>query len=790
MSDYSLLNDPEMAEIFEGFVVETAEILEKLDLELVELESHPDDVELLNEIFRAFHTIKGTSGFLGLVKLQQVTHKGEDLLNKLRKGEVQLNDDIMDAILLSYDTIKDLVEVISETKTEDFDTEPTLAKLDEVLSNLNGAGNSAVTADSAPAEEEKVAEEETETPQKPEEDAEEGKESVVSEKAEVSEAEVSKELVEEPEGDYSLLHDESMAEIFEGFVVETNEILEKLDLDLVELEDRPDDEELLNEIFRSFHTIKGTSGFLGLVKLQKVTHNCEDLLNKLRKGEIQLNEEIMDSILLAYDTIKGLVEVISNEKAENFPVAETLTKLTNLIAYLNGHKQEKKPAEPKHEDSEEKSPAEETAQAPEVKKEVKKAPEKKPQVNKAQAVKPKAQNETIRVEVERLDELLNIVQELVLGRNRLLQINNVVSQEREGTRLSSDLSEATQQIDLMTTELQLAVMKTRMVKIGKVFNRFRRMIRDLSKDMNKKVDLQIYGEDTELDKTLIEEIYDPLVHMVRNSVDHGLEFPEEREKVGKNPVGTVILSATQEGNNIIITIEDDGHGIDPEVIKRKAIEKNIITEEKAKELSRTDILNLIFAPGFSTAQKVSNVSGRGVGMDVVKTNVTKLRGIIDIETEVGKGSKFIIKLPITLAIIQGLLVQIGNETVVIPLNTVIEVVRVSKEEIYSLNMHDVIKLRDEVIPLLDLGESLFENPEKEMKDWQYIVVVGIAERRFGLKVDRMLGQEEIVIKSMGKYLGNIPGIAGSTIMGDGSVVIIADIAEIVNIEEKKENAKN
>ncbi len=788
MSDYSLLNDPEMAEIFEGFVVETAEILEKLDLDLVELEERPDDEELLNEIFRAFHTIKGTSGFLGLVKLQQVTHKGEDLLNKLRKGEVQLDDQIMDAILLSYDTIKELVAVISETKTEEYDTSSTLAKLEEVLSNLNGAGKSIEAA------------KELQNSEAVEETEQKAEDNIIEEEQTEGEVEVNdtseNEVVQqvaveetEPEGDYSLLHDESMAEIFEGFIVETNEILEKLDLDLVELETHPDDEELLNEIFRSFHTIKGTSGFLGLVKLQKVTHNCEDLLNKLRKGEIQLNEEIMDAILLAFDTIKSLVEVIANEKTEDFPVAGTLSTLVNLIASLNNSKASEKRVEKNEVKS---SKPVETEQVASKQQEVSTNKETKSvtKPKSTSATKSKPQNETIRVEVERLDELLNIVQELVLGRNRLLQINNLVAQEREGTTISHDLSEATQQIDLMTTELQLAVMKTRMVKIGKVFNRFRRMIRDLSKDMNKKVELQIFGEETELDKTLIEEIYDPLVHMVRNSVDHGLELPEEREKVGKNPVGKVVLSAKQEGNNIIITIEDDGHGIDPEVIKRKAIEKNIITEEKAKELSRKDILNLIFAPGFSTAKVVSNVSGRGVGMDVVKTNVTKLRGIIDIETEVGKGSKFIIKLPITLAIIQGLLVQIGKETVVIPLNTVIEVVRVSKEQINSVNMHEVIKLRDTVIPLLDLGKNLFDNKESEQKDWQYIVVVGIAEKRLGLKVDHMLGQEEIVIKSLGKYLGNVPGIAGSTIMGDGSVVVIADIAEIVNIEEQKKNAED
>ncbi len=635
--------------------------------------------------------------------------------------------------------------------------------------------------------------------------------------------------------DYSALNDPMMAEILESFLVETREILEKLDVDLMELENRPDDKDLLNEIFRSFHTIKGTSGFLGLEKLQKVTHRCEDLLNKLRKGEISLNEEIMDAILLAYDTIKALVDVIEANKNEDYDTSEVVEKLTNLIEALNAGASGAQPAEQKEEPEkveEEQAPAETSEEAEETEekeeeKEVQEekeeeiheeaveekeekteepaakpekteepktekkeeAPKPKPQEPKkpAQQVAAKKADSTIRVEVERLDDLLNIVQELVLGRNRLLQVNNTVLQEFEGTEISRALSEATQQIDLMTTELQLAVMKTRMVKIGKVFNRFPRVIRDLSKMTGKKVRLEIVGEETELDKTLIEEINDPLVHMVRNSVDHGIEPPEEREKLGKDPTGTITLSAEQEGNNIIIVIEDDGRGIDPEKIKAKAIEKGIITPEKAEEMNKNDILNLIFAPGFSTAQKVSNVSGRGVGMDVVKTNVTKLRGIINIETEVGKGSKFIIKLPITLAIIQGLLVQIDTEVVVIPLNTVIEVVRVSKEDIYSIGSSEVIKLRDTVIPLVDLKESLYRRGFSSEKDWYYIVIVGIAEKRFGLKVDRLLGQEEIVIKSLGKYLGNIKGIAGSTIMGDGTVVMIADIADIVTqIEDIKD----
>ncbi len=770
MEDYSLLNDPEMSEIFEGFVVETNEILEKLDLNLVELESRPDDSELLNEIFRSFHTIKGTSGFLGLVKLQKITHKGEEILNKLRKGEISLNEEIMDVILLAYDTIKELVSIIAETKTEDLDISDALNKVVSFTESLDGK---AVSEDSnsekseSPEEEKEAENTEIEADEK--EDAE-------NEKPEMSNSPV----IEEPVGDYSLLVDESMKEIFEGFIVETNEILEKLDLDLVELESRPEDTELLNEIFRSFHTIKGTSGFLGLVKLQKVTHLCEDLLNKLRKGEIKLDEKIMDAILLSYDTIKELIDVIASEKSESISVSDTLTALGNTIDNLSSAGVENEKIETQSSSSA--SPVVENKETP---KKDEKVLEKKNTKSSPSSVKSKQQNETIRVEVERLDNLLNIVQELVLGRNRLLQINNDVEKGENIENIAADLSEATQQIDLMTTELQLSVMKTRMVKIGKVFNRFRRMVRDLSKDLNKKIDLEIYGEETELDKTLIEEIYDPLVHMVRNSVDHGLETPEEREKAGKDPRGKVVLSAKQEGNNIIIAIEDDGKGIDPDIIKAKAIEKNIITEEKAKELGKKDILNLIFAPGFSTAKVVSNVSGRGVGMDVVKTNVTKLRGIIDIESEVGKGSKFLIKLPITLAIIQGLLIEVVGEKIVIPLNTVIEVVRVGKDEIYSVNKNEVIKIRDTVIPLLDLGEKLFHFPKKEEKLWQYIVIVGIAEKRFGLKVDRMLGQEEIVIKSLGKYLGNIPGLAGSTIMGDGSVVLIGDIAETINLVEKE-----
>ncbi|MBZ0182663.1 MAG: chemotaxis protein CheA [Melioribacteraceae bacterium] len=614
-----------------------------------------------------------------------------------------------------------------------------------------------------------------------------------------------------------MLNDPEMQEIFQSFLVETKEILEQLDLDLVEIEKRPDDVDLLNQIFRSFHTIKGTSGFLGLEKLQKVTHRGEDILNKLRKGEVLLNDEIMDNILKSYDAIKDLVDVIEEKKEEDFDTSEILYELDTLIAKLENKElpvQEVKKSKPTKTTKAKKTKTAKTTKA--KKSTVEKSDEaitesedeiiesvEIPEMNEVSTHAAMSQKEdsnqnsdkkddkslqhgkkgenTIRVDVQRLDELLNIVSELVLGRNRLAQINIEAGIQYEGTKISRDLAETTRQIDLMTTELQLAVMKTRMIKIAKVFNRFPRLVRDLSKDLGREVQLIIQGEDTELDKTLIEEINDPLVHLVRNSIDHGIETPEDRKALGKPELGTVTLSAEHEGNNIIISIEDDGKGIDTEAIKEKAIQKGIISADKANELSKQDIFNLIFAPGFSTAKKVTNVSGRGVGMDVVKTNVAKLRGIINIESEVNKGTKIIIKLPLTLAIIQGLLVKVAGETVVVPLNSVIEVVRVPITQIYSVKTNECIKLRESVLPLIDIDEALYGMKINDIQeDWQYVVVVGIAEKRYGLKVNELVGQKEVVIKSLGSYIGNIDGVAGSTIMGDGKVVMILDIAEMVN----------
>lgn len=588
---------------------------------------------------------------------------------------------------------------------------------------------------------------------------------------------------------YEMLKDPEMKEIVDSFLEESKEIFETLNKDLVEMEQNADDLDLLNQIFRAFHTIKGTSGFLGLEKLQTVTHKSEDILNKLRKGEGKLDSSLMDTILNSFDVIQSLVSTIEKDKSENVDIENILSELDTAIAKLEGKTTDTEPK--KKQSKRKKTDKNKTAGKPNSENNEEKALEKKPEreekkinTSSEQSIKKVIDQSkgdtTIRVDVERLDELLNIVSELVLGRNQLQQVYNQASIDFEGTQISRDLAQATKQIDLMTNELQLVVMKTRMVKIGKVFNRFPRLVRDLSRDTQKEIKLDIFGEDTELDKTLIEEINDPLVHLVRNSIDHGIESPEERKQMKKDAQGKIILSASQEGNNIVISIEDDGKGIDPDKIKAKAVSKGLITEEKAKELTKQETYNLIFMPGFSTAENVTNISGRGVGMDVVRTNVRKLRGIIDIESEVNKGTTVKIKLPLTLAIISGMVAKVNTETIVIPLNSVIEVVRMHVEDIKSIKGKEVIKVRDEIIPLVNINEVLYKKrTEKEDKVWQNVVTVGIAEQRFGIKVDQLIGQKEIVIKSLGNYLGNINGLAGSTIMGDGTVVMILDIAEVI-----------
>lgn len=550
---------------------------------------------------------------------------------------------------------------------------------------------------------------------------------------------------------------EEMDDLLKDFIIESEELIEKLDQDLVELENRTDDLDLLNEIFRCAHTIKGSSSFLGLDKMSTVTHYAEEILNKLRKGDVVVTREIMDVLLEFVDVIKQLLDDIKNKKDDT-----SIDEIVRKLKLVNEGKIAVS-------SSQMKTASNQTN---------KKVENKASQIKKVS----KAIEQTIRVDVSRLDSLMNLVGELVLSRNRITQLANELEKKFEGEFLVEQLSETTSQIGLITTELQLTVMKTRMVPIGKVFNKFPRMMRDLCRDLNKEIELIITGEDTELDKSVVEEIGDPLVHMLRNAVDHGIEPPEERIKKKKPKKGTVWLNAYHEGNHIVIEVKDDGRGIDPEKVKKKAVEKGIITPEEAKNLNKEESFGLLFRPGFSTAEKVTGVSGRGVGMDVVKTNIEKLNGIIQVESEINKGSTFKLKLPLTLAIIQALLVEVSGEVFVIPLVSVIETVKINEDEIHNFEGREVLKLRDSVLSLIRLDEVF--QLEGSFSTEMYVVVVALAEKRIGLIVDRLVGQEEIVIKSLGEYIGGNIGIAGATIMGDGKVRLIIDVSGVMEIATK------
>lgn len=649
-----------------------------------------------------------------------------------------------------------------------------------------------------------------------------------------------------------MYNDPEMQEIFEAFVVESTELLENLSQDLMLIEETPEDEELLNRIFRAFHTIKGTSSFMGFDKISTLTHSAEDILNKLRKFELKVNQEIIDVLLEVYDYLTLMIQRVKNgedisdvdysqtihkieilksggslenakESSEEFSVQQTslesreigskVEEVLKLAPEIVSKKGDFTPEEYALIDAafqelnkelmsqsdqkvdvetvfKEKAKQEEDLSTNVVKEtqivedtskvEVAEASQiaTTKETTKSQAASV-ASTETIRIDVSRVENLMNLSGELVLGRNRLEQITrNLLAGELTKENLK-ELEETTSQIDFITSEIQASVMRMRMIPIGKLFQKAPRIVRDLSKQFKKKIQLVMEGEETEIDKGIIDELSDPLVHMLRNACDHGIESPEERVKLGKPEVGTVYLGAEQEGNNIVIKISDDGRGMDPEKLKSKAIEKGLITPEEASQMSDKEAFQLIFQPGFSTAQIISNVSGRGVGMDVVRTNILKLKGMIDIESEKGVGTTFIIKLPLTLAIIQGLLVKVHSEIYAIPLASVLEVVDCDVSKVNTINKREVIRIRSDILPLIRLSKVLNVNGVNDSLENKYVVVVGIGEFRVGLVVDELLGQQEIVIKSLGDFLGHIKGIAGVTILGDGSVVIIIDVGELV-----------
>ena len=616
---------------------------------------------------------------------------------------------------------------------------------------------------------------------------------------------------------------DEMQEILNDFLTETTEMIDVLDQKFVELETNPNNTDLLNEIFRAMHSMKGSAGFLGFNHLVDVTHRAESILNKLRQGEMAVVPAIITVILETVDTVKVIMENIRSTGTDvNVPVEAMARKLDDVLEGKIGGSASA-PGTPAPAQAPAQAAPALAAAAPQVdtppqlgeilvqeglatKEQVfdaltqqsKQGDAKQPLgelLIQAKAITEKAldqalhkqekqappkaeEDQTIRVETRRLDSVMNLVGELVLGRNRLLKIGGTLEQTHEADPQVRALGETLTQLNLVTTDLQLAVMKTRMLPIKKVMAKLPRMVRDLSQKLGKQVRLETHGEETELDKSVADEIGDPLVHLVRNAIDHGIEMPTERHAARKPSEGTLRIAASQEGNSIVIRIQDDGRGIALSKIKAKALSKGLISEAELAGMEPREVVNLIFLPGFSTAEKVTDVSGRGVGMDVVRTNIRKMNGTVEIESEEGKGSLITIKLPLTIAIIQALMVEVERATFAIPLSSVIEAVRISKSEIKTINGREVLHLRDRVLPLIRLAKE-FEIPSDQERDRFYVVVAALGDRRIGVVVDELRSQEEVVIKSIWDYLESIKGISGATITGEGKVVLILDISELV-----------
>jgi len=569
-------------------------------------------------------------------------------------------------------------------------------------------------------------------------------------------------------------------ELLESFLAESTELLEKIDDDLVTLEQSPSDIELLNRIFRAIHSVKGSASFLEFELLVKVTHSTEDALNQLRRGEITLNPLLMDVILESVDLVKMLINDIKGAEIKERPVEITINRLVAVLTESHGAVREETVGE--------------TVVLPETPQTYILAPFPTEETAPLRPVAPRTNSEeltdksSVRIDVKKVDDLMNQVGELVLERNRMIQLTKDYQNETNLAVFGEELAKLTKKMNLVTSELQMQVLKIRLIPVGNVFKKFPRIVRNLARDLGKQVDLQICGEETELDRSVVDEISDPLIHLLRNAMDHGLETTCERVAAGKSPTGTIVLAAHHEGNRIIISIRDDGRGIDSDRVAAKALEKGLLTPDQLACMSRQEIFDLIFLPGFSTKEQASDLSGRGVGMDVVRTNIQKLHGIIEIKSEAGEGSEFILTLPLTLAIIQSLLVEVERETYSIPLSVVLETLRVKEEDFHTIGGRKVLKLRDSVLPLLSLDEVFNVKREDNRRDFCYVVVVGFAEKRIGLVVSQLLGQQEVAIKSLGNYLGNIPGIAGSTIMGDGRVALIVDPSKLIDFDVKAQSA--
>lgn len=708
----------DLEDFLDFYLLDSREQVEKLGAGLLQLEKEGQNIPLINELFRYVHSLKGASGTMGFTPIVELTHAAEDLLDRLRQGKMEVTNEIVDVLLAVTDKVKAMLAQIEERQdiTEEY------KNLTEQMKSITEIGALA-------------------------------KERLQDRKntASMQEGFVQK--------DFML--DAKEREIIDEAIFSGRAIYQ-IDVILAP-----------NTLMKSVRAVMVIQRLEPLGKVVKVLPTVEDLeedkaesfsllfvtnepQEEIRTDIMEISE-IMDVHINHYSLSEAVYSQVPEEVAqEGIEQAVQVQPEENVRnVELSGTKDESNAVC-------QSAPAQQSA---------------------LQAVFDQSQDaantrvHTIRVDTARLDNLINLVGEMVITRTRLDKIGSDLRAQYQSDQLVNSLNETNVYLGRLMSDLQESVMRLRMIPVGTVFSRYPRLVRDFCRKTGKKIELLIKGEETELDKRVIEMIGDPLTHIIRNCVDHGIEPPEERLKAGKPEHGTIILDAYHEGNHIAITVSDDGAGLDLDKIYQKALEKGLISEKE--ELSERDIANLIFLPGFSTADRITDISGRGVGMDVVKKALNNLGGLIDIKTKAGQGTSFIIRLPLTLAIIQALLVEVGNEIYAVPLSSVVESLLIKSEEIKTVGGLPMVQLRGNTLPLISLREK-FDLPGSDVrKEEVFVVVVGLGDKVIGLIVDELQGQQEIVIKSLGDYLNNLPGIAGATILGDGKVTLILDIGSLI-----------
>ena len=691
------------------FVDETKEHIQVLSDQIMVLEKEPDNSDAIAEIFRSAHSLKGMAGTMGVKRMQRLTHDMENVFSAVREGKMKVNDSLVDTLFRGLDAIQEYLDLIQETSDEgDNDNEAIINELNQFLNGGGGEAPAAPAAAPAPA-------------------------------ATASAAATATEESTETNAK-AKFHDIKLSEVEEHAIKKAFDDNMNVFGATVYIQ-----ESCLLKAARAFLVFKALEEIGEVIISSPAVQEIEDEKFDFDFSLIFLTKETESEVRAAIQNVSEIedvvIEAIDESKAE----------------------EPKKADEPKKEEAPKSAApaAAATAAAPAAKQDASKAKGKgKPVVSRS-----------VRVDIEKLDSLMNQVSELIIAKNGL------VSMSATDKRDSGDMSAFNEQIEYLgtvTTNLHETVMKVRMVPIESTVQKFPRMIRDLSKKLDKKMELYMTGEDTELDRTVVDEIGDPLMHLLRNSADHGLESNEERVRLGKPEVGSIFLDAYQEGNNVVIEVRDDGAGINVEKVKKKMVERGLVPADQIDTITDKEAIATLFSPSFSTADKVSDVSGRGVGLDVVKTNIESLGGTIECKTERGAGSSFTIRLPLTLAIVQALMVELGTEKYAIPLGSIQTIEEVTKDDIKYVQSKEVISLRGTVIPLIRL-DTLLDVPEREANnDNIVIVIVRKADKLAGLVVDGLIGQQEIVIKSIGKYISTPKLISGSTILGDGEVALILD----------------